>query len=75
MKDKVDKAFQMLKTQGHSVKEQLHGENAGMHFQVDGWMLVSWEEMQELADGLYSLAELEELYKLRQAEAAAQRGK
>ena len=36
-------------------------------------MLVSWEEMQNLADGVYSLAELEELFRRRQAEEASER--
>jgi hypothetical protein len=31
-------------------------------------MLASWEEMENLADGVYSLEELEDLYRRRQAE-------
>jgi hypothetical protein len=75
-KEKVEKAIQMLKAQGHAVEAQVRGEKGTFWFEVDRRMLVSWEEMQNLADGVYSLAELEELYKKRrQAEnAKAARG-
>lgn len=62
-KDKVDVAIQMLKAQGHSVEAQVCGSKGTFWFEVDRRMLVSWEEMTNLADGVYSLAELEELYK------------
>jgi hypothetical protein len=58
----------MLKAQGHTVQPQVHGDKGTFWSEVDGRMLVSWEEMQNLADSVYSLDELEELFKRRQAE-------
>lgn len=68
MKEKIDAAIQMLKSAGHTVKPQVRGAQGKMWFEVDSRMLVSWDEMQELADGVYSVPELEDLYKRRQAE-------
>jgi hypothetical protein len=73
MKEKVDAGIRMLKSQGHTVQPQVLGEEGRMWFEVDHRMLVSWEEMQDLADRVYSLTELEELFTLRQAEKAAQK--
>jgi hypothetical protein len=70
-KEKVEAGIRLLKAQGHSVETQVRGDQGRFWFEVDRRMLVSWEEMQNLADGVYSLAELEELYKKRQAEEAA----
>ena len=67
-KEKIDAAIRMLKAQGHTVKTQLRDDK--FWFEVDRRMLVSWEEMQNLADGVYSLAELEELFRRRRAEGA-----
>ena len=39
-----------------------------MWFEIDDYMLVSWDEMHHLADGVYSLSELKELYQKRQRE-------
>ena len=69
-KEKVDAAVSMLKEAGHIVEAQVRGENGQMWFNVDNRMLVSWEEMQGLADSLYAVEELEDLYKKRQAEKA-----
>jgi len=43
---------------------------AEMHsgFEIDGKMLASWEEIEDLADGVYSLVELEDLYERRQTD-------
>lgn len=71
MKDKIDVGIEMLRAQGHTVQAQVRGQQGRMWFEVDRRMLVSWEEMQQLADGVYSLAELEELFKKRRAEEAA----
>jgi hypothetical protein len=68
VKDKVEAAIQMLKSQGHSVAPQVRGNEGKIWFEVDSRMLLSWEEMQHLADGVYSLTELEDLYKRRQKE-------
>ncbi|MGA2235972.1 MAG: hypothetical protein ABSG23_10910 [Terriglobales bacterium] len=74
-KDKIDVAIEMLKEQGHTVEAQVRGKKGTFWFEVDRRMLVSSEEMQNLADGVYSLTELEELYKKRrQAENAKAAG-
>lgn len=70
-KEKIDAAIRMLKAQGHTVKTQVRDDK--FWFEVDRRMLVSWEEMQNLADGVYSLAELEELFRRRRAEGAGER--
>ena len=67
-KDKIDVAISNLKAQGHSVEAQVRGSKGTFWFEVDRRMLVSWDEMVNLADGVYSLAELEELYKKRRRE-------
>jgi hypothetical protein len=67
-KEKVDAAIEMLKNQGHTVQGQVRGEKGTLWFEVDSRMLVSWDEMQNLADGVYSLVELEELYRKRRDE-------
>ncbi len=64
--EKVEAAVGMLKAQGHVV-EILRGEK-GTWYEVDHRMRASWEEMQNLADGVYSLTELEELFIRRQIE-------
>jgi hypothetical protein len=69
-KEKVDAAVSTLKEAGHSVEAQVRDEKGEMWFNVDNRMLVSWEEMQELADSLDAVEELEDLYKKRQAEKA-----
>jgi len=66
-KEKVEVAIQMLKAQGHDVEAKLLGDK-GTWFDVDHRMRVSWEEMQNLADGVYSLTELEELFIQRRLE-------
>ena len=38
-----------------------------MWFEIDGRVLASWQEMQDLADGVYSLPELEDLYERRKS--------
>ena len=66
MKEKIDAAVQMLKKQGHSVDAQVR--DGKEWFQIDGRMLASSEEMRNLGDGVYSLAELEELFIRRRVE-------
>ena len=68
MKEKIDAAIKMLEKHGHTVHPQVRGEKGTMWFEIDRRMLASWEEMVNLADGVYSLAELEELYKRRRQE-------
>ena len=66
MKEKIDLAIKMLREQGHTASAQVR--DGTMWFEIDGRMLASWAEMQDLADGVYTLAELEELYVRRRAE-------
>ncbi len=57
--EKVEEGIRKLKQDGHTVVMELrNGERGTKCFNVDGRMIVSWEEMQELGVGLYSLAEL-----------------
>jgi hypothetical protein len=67
-KAKIEAAIKMLREAGHSVQTQMRGEKNTVWFEIDRRMLASWEEMENLADGVYSLEELEDLYRRRQAE-------
>jgi predicted ATPase len=59
-KEKIDIAILNLRDQGHTVEPRIHTDGK-MWFEIDRRMLASWQEMQDLADGL-SLTELEALY-------------
>ena len=65
---KIEAAIKMLRETEHSVQTQMRGEKNTVWFEIDRRMLASWEEMENLADGVYSLGELEDLYRRRQAE-------
>lgn len=66
MKSKIEDAIAALKSQGHSVEPY---ERDGMiWYEIDGWMLASQQEMEDLADRVCSLLELEDLFKHRQTE-------
>ena len=64
MKEKV--VVKMLREHGRSVRAEVRDGKQWFH--VDERMLVSWAEMNDLAEGVFSLAELEDLYKRRRAE-------
>ncbi len=66
MKQKVDFAIEALMIQGHTVSTY-HRED-GVWFEIDGRMLASTKEMEELGDRVYSLAELEDLFTRRRNE-------
>jgi len=66
MKEKVVAAVKMLREQGHSVCAQVR--DGTQWFNVDERMLVSWAEMNDLAEGVFSLVELEDLYRRRRAD-------
>lgn len=68
-KEKVDEAIKMLKAQGHEVETQVRGTEGKFWFQVDCRMLVSWDEMQKLADGTCTLEGLEEQYRRKASKA------
>jgi len=66
MKGKIGRAIEVLKQQGHSVRP--YNREGIFWFEIDGRMLASAQEMEELADRVYSLVELEDLFKKRRAE-------
>lgn len=67
MKGKIDMAIEALKQQGHTVRP--YNREGTFWYEIDGGrMLASAQEMGELADRVYSLAELEDLFKKRNAE-------
>ena len=66
MNSKIEGAFAMLGAQGHTVRSYPHmGEE---WFEIDYCMLAKPDEMEELADGVYTLDELEELFRKRRRE-------
>lgn len=66
MEEDLNVAIKMLSGQGHTVRPYLrHGT---LWFEIDGNMLATRQEMLELADGVYSLQELAELFARRRAE-------
>jgi len=64
-KEKIEAAIDMLKKQGHAIQAVIR-ENGTMWFEIDSKMLASWEEMINLADGVYTLETLTQIYKVRQ---------
>jgi hypothetical protein len=60
MKPKVQVAVETLKTQGHTVRP--YKREGQSWYEIDGRMLVSHQEMEDLADRVYSLLELEDLF-------------
>ena len=66
MEEDLNAAIKMLNGQGHIVHPFIR--SGTLWFEVDGNMLVTRQEMLELADGVYSLDELRDLYVLRHAE-------
>lgn len=69
--EKVDIAIAKLREEGHTVDPRIHTDGR-MWFEIDERMLASWEEMQDLADGV-SLDQLESVFrKRREKEQAAQ---
>lgn len=65
-KDKIEAAIVMLKRQKHSVRTVIR-ETGTMWFEIDDHVLVPWDDMINLADGVYSFEVLAELYRDRQA--------
>ena len=66
MKSKIDAAIEALKSQGHSVRPCNRGGKSW--YEIDGRMLASHQEMEDLADRVYSLLELEDLFVRRRNE-------
>jgi hypothetical protein len=68
-KEKIEVAIRMLREQGHIVEIQL--DRGKTWFEIDHRMRASAEEMQNLADGAYSLPELEEIFLQRRIESTS----
>jgi hypothetical protein len=66
MEADVRAAIKMLQGQGHTVRPYIR--YGTLWFEIDGNMLATRKEMLELADGVYSLQELVELFARRDAE-------
>lgn len=65
MEDDVNVAVRMLQTQGHAVRPYVH--YGVLWFQIDGNLLATRQELLEVADGVYSFTEWQELLILRRA--------
>ena len=63
MEDDVNSAVRMLHTQGHTVRPYIR--YGVLWFEIDSDMLATRQELLELAEGVYSLTELQELLVLR----------
>lgn len=66
MEEDLNAAVKMLNGQGHTVRPYLR--YGTLWFEIDGNMLATRQEMQELAEGVYSLDELRELFTRRRGE-------
>ena len=66
MEEELNAVMKMLTGQGHTVRP--HIRYGTLWFEIDGNMLATRQEMLELADGVYSLNELRELFTRRRAE-------
>ena len=66
MEEDLNAAIKMLNGQGHTVRPFIR--SGTLWFEIDGNMLATRQEMLELADGVYSLEELRELFVRRRAE-------
>ena len=62
----MNAAIKMLNGQGHTVRP--FSRFGTLWFEINGNMLATRREMLELADGVYSLEELRELFVCRRAE-------
>ena len=65
-KEKIDIAIAKLREQGHTVDARIHTDGK-MWFEIDESMLASWQEIQDVADGL-TFEQLEALLKKRRAD-------
>jgi len=59
-------AIKMLEGQSHTVRPYIR--YGTLWFEIDGTMLATRQEMLELANGVYSMQELAELFGRRRAE-------
>jgi len=63
---KVSKGVQLLREQGHRVESRI--QHGNQWWEIDERMLATPEEISQIADGVYSLTELEELFVKRREE-------
>jgi hypothetical protein len=68
-KEKIEVVIRTLRSEGHVV--EIQPDRGKTWFEIDHRMRASAEEMQNLADGVYSLAELEEIFLQRRIENAS----
>ena len=66
MEADLNAATKILQGQGHTVRPYIR--YGTLWFEIDGNMLATRQEMLELADGVYSLQELAEIFARRHAE-------
>lgn len=64
MTSKVEVAFRMLSQQGHRVQAVVRDSGA-VWFDIDGNLLLSWQQMSDFADGLHTFEELKDLHERR----------
>lgn len=64
--EKVSKGIRMLESQGHLITP--HMKFAKLYWEIDCRMWATGEEIECLADSLYSFSEFEELYLKRGAQ-------
>jgi hypothetical protein len=60
LEDKPSKGVSILRRQGHTVEARF--QFGKTWWEIDRRMLATREEVKHIADGIYSLPELEELY-------------
>lgn len=56
MDDRIRRATEKLKTEGHSIERIRLGDKP--YYRIDGDSAITGKEMRELADGVYTFAEL-----------------
>ena len=66
MEEDINAVVKMLHTQGHEVRPYIR--YGVLWFEIDSQVLATRQELLELADGVYSFAELRELLILRSTE-------
>ncbi len=63
MRPEIRAAIKILQAQCHTIVPQ--EQDGVLCFEIDGHLLASWEEVQHLIDGVYTIRELEALHSLR----------
>jgi hypothetical protein len=66
MDSQIEKAIALLKGQGHRVEP--YNREGTFWFEIDRRLLASAQEMRDIADGVYSIEELEGLFQKRKDE-------